>query len=196
VREHERLVFVGIQKDPSELQRIADVAIDPMPFGSYTALLETCYYGAYPMVCYGTIPLFDLYKDEAFKGQFTIDLNETEYLKHLKKVCEGKVNINNLEIAKAIKTNHSGNEWLQCFYSILKKENSSEHLTQPSEEDLEHFYELNQPLHKVQYATLSFFHENIHLFTKIEVLKIVFHLISNRYSVKETLGILKKFIIP
>jgi hypothetical protein len=196
VIEHQRLEFLGTQKDPSELQRIADISIDPMPLGSYTALLETCYYGAYPMVCYGTIPLFDLYKDEAFKGQFTIDLNEKEYLEHLKKFCEGKVNFSKEEIAKAIKTNHSGKEWLQRFYSIMDNVNSSECLIPAGKEELERFYELNQPWKQVQYATLSFFYEHIHLFSMKEVLKIVQHLISNRYSLKEILGIVKKFKSP
>lgn len=195
VHKHARLTFLGMVPDPSELQVLADIAFDPMPLGSYTALLETCYYGAYPMVCYGTIPLFDLYKDEAFKGQFTIDLDEKEYLEHLKKFCEGKVNFSKEEIAKAIKTNHSGKEWLQRFYSIMDNVNSSECLIPAEKEELERFYELNQPWKQVQYATLSFFYENIHLFSRKEVLKIVLHLISNRYSVKEILGIVKKHMI-
>lgn len=193
--EHERLYFLGIIPDPSELQLIADLAIDPMPLGSYTALLETCYYGAYPLVCYGTIPLFDLYNDESFKNRMSIDLNEKAYLEHLKNFCDGKIEFSKEEISKAIKTHHSGKEWLQRFYSIVEKENSSVLLTPYTENELERFRELNQPWKEVQYSTLSFFYENIHLFTRKEVLKIVLHLISNRYSVKETLGIVKKHMV-
>ena len=195
VVEHERLKFLGLIPDPSELQLLADIALDPMPLGSYTALLETCYYGAYPMVCFDTIPLFDLYKDEAFKGHFNIDLNEKAYLEHLKKVCERKINYSKDEISAAIKTYHCGKEWLQRFSSIIEKEISSDFSSPLSDEEILRFYELNQPWKEVQNTTLSFFYENIQLFTKKEVIKIVLHLTFNRYSVREILGIVKKRVI-
>lgn len=195
VIEHDRLVFLGILPDPSEVQFIADIIFDPMPLGSYTALLETSYYGAYPMVCYGTIPLFNLYNDESFKGRFTIDLNEKDYLEHLKALCDGKIAFNREEISTTVKAHHSGKEWLFRFYSIIENDYNLPPITAPSNQDLDRFYELNEPWQRIQYSTLSFFYENIHLFTRKEVLKIVLHLISNRYSVKETLGIIKKHMV-
>lgn len=195
VTEHERLHFLGLQKDPSELQRIADIAFDPMPIGSYTALLETCFYGAYPLVCYDTIYLFDLYTDAAFIGKINLDSSEQDYLNHLKRICDGNVELSKNEITQSIKETHTGNDWLNQLHLILNGKALIPKSETPLPTEISRFYELNLPDKKNQYSTLSFFYENIHLFTRKEVLKIVLHLISNRYSVKETLGIIKKHMV-
>ena len=194
VREHARLVFVGIQKDPSELQRIADIAIDPMPIGSYTAMLETCYYGAYPLVCYNAIQLFDIYTDEAFNGKISLDLTEESYLQHLHQFCEGKLEFSKIDIADAVKETHAGSMWVKQLHHILKEKATGTTNNTPLPCDLSRFYELNQPAKTIQYSALVFFYEHIHLFTRKEVLKIILHLTMNRYSRRETLGILKKSI--
>jgi hypothetical protein len=194
VREHQRLEFLGAQKDPSELQRIADIAIDPMPFGSYTALLETCYYGAYPLVCYNTIPLFNLYTDEAFNGKISLDLTEESYLQHLHQFCEGKLEFSKIDIADAVKETHAGSMWVKQLHHILKEKATGTTNNTPLPSDLSRFYELNQPAKNIQYSALVFFYEHIHLFTRKEVMKIILHLTMNRYSRRETLGILKKSI--
>jgi hypothetical protein len=194
VREHERLVFLGIQKDPSELQRIADIAIDPMPIGSYTALLETCYYGAYPLVCYNAIQLFDLYTDAAFSGKITLDLTEESYLQHLHQFCEGKLEFSKNDIADAVKETHTGFMWVEQLHHILSGRAIETTNNTPLPSDLSRFYDLNQPVKTIQYSALVFFNEHIHLFTRKEVLKIILHLTMNRYSTRETLSILKKSI--
>jgi hypothetical protein len=192
--EHDRLHFMGIQKDPSDLQRIADIAIDPMPIGSYTALLETCYYGAYPLVCYDTIFLFDLYTDASFGGKINLDLTEESYLEHLHSICVGNVNIKKTEVSKGVKETHTGSSWVKRFYQIIEGEAINLKETTPLPKDLHRFYELNQPETKVRYSALAFFYANIHLFKKREVFKIILHLIVNRYSLRESFGILKKSI--
>jgi hypothetical protein len=194
VREHQRLEFLGTQKDPSELQRIADIAIDPMPFGSYTALLETCYYGAYPLVCYNTIPLFNLYADVAFNGNITLDLTEESYLQHLHQFCEGELQFSKNNIAAAVKETHTGSMWVKQLHHILSGKAIEMNNNAPLPSDSSRFYELNQPIKTIQYSALVFFYENIHLFTRKEVMKIILHLTMNRYSRRETLGIIKKSI--
>jgi hypothetical protein len=191
ITEHGRLFFLGIQKDPTDIQLIADIAIDPMPIGSYTALLETCYFGAYPLVCYDTICLFDLYNDAAFYGKITIDLTEKDYLDHLQRICEGKVEMTKLEVASSVKETHTGTSWLNQFHLIIEGKANVEHKV-PLPTELFRFFELNQPKNKIRYSVLSFFYENIQLFSKREVFKIIIHLALNRYSMRETLSILKK----
>ena len=96
--EHPRFYFLGTITDPSELQAHSDLAIDPIPMGSYTALLETCWYGAIPMVRYNSIELFDLTKDLSFQSKFNVSHDETTYLAEIKKA----VNSENSEEKKNI----------------------------------------------------------------------------------------------
>lgn len=190
--EHDRLFFLGIQKDPTEIQLIADIAVDPMPIGSYTALLETCYYGAYPLVCYDTICLFDLYNDAAFYGKINIDLTEKTYLDHLYRICERQVEMTKTEVSSSVKATHTGISWLNQFHEIIEGIKKESHEDVPLPTDLSRFYELNQAENKIKYSVLSFFYENIQLFNGTEVFKIILHLILNRYSMRESLGILRK----
>ncbi|MES2799095.1 MAG: hypothetical protein V4638_03700 [Bacteroidota bacterium] len=191
---HPRIVYLGIIEDPSDIQSIADIAIDPMPMGSYTALLETCFYGASPLVCYGTIPLFDLYKDAAFGGKLKLAANETEYLKQLKNRCDHASPASKQEISDAINEKHAGQTWLAQFHSIMNQKQNVPALERVKPNELERFSELNQAVKVIKYSTLSFFYDNIQLFSRKEVLKISLHLILNRYSIKEILGIVKKSI--
>lgn len=188
---HERILLLGIIEDPSELQAIADIVIDPMPFGSYTALLETCFYGAYPLVCYDTIPLFDLYRDPAFHGLIKMDVNESDYLKHLEKIVNGEVEMNRQQIKSNIAAYHCGKEWLSQYEKIMAGTELAPPSQEPTQPDRLSF--MNEDLDQVKQKLLSFFYENIRHFNKKEVAKIALYLVSNKYKTREILGILKKY---
>jgi hypothetical protein len=188
---HERIQLLGIIEDPSELQAIADIVIDPMPFGSYTALLETSFYGAYPLVCYDTIPLFDLYRDPAFHGLIQMDINESDYLKHLGKILNGEVELTREQIKNNIAEYHCGKDWLSQYEKIMNGDLFVPSNEKPTEPDRLSF--MNEDLDQVKQKLLSFFYENIRLFNKKEVAKIVLYLVSNKYKSREILGILKKY---
>lgn len=190
---HERIQLLGVIEDPTELQAIADIAIDPMPFGSYTALLETSFYGAYPLVCYDTIPLFDLYHDPAFFNLIQLDKNESDYLLHLNRILNDQVELSREQIKSNIAKYHCGKEWIDNYENILSQNKSSSNSEFPTDPDRLSF--MNEDLEKVRYRLNSFLFENVLLFNKKEVLKITLYLLSNKYKLRETLGILKKYIL-
>lgn len=190
---HNRLHLMGIMDDPTDLQSIADLAIDPMPFGSYTSLLETSYYGAYPLVCYNTFPLFNLYQDPSFDELIKLDKNEQEYLNHLTQFFSGKVQLDRNSIKERIEQYHSGNYWLIKYENIISSNFPSENSNCP--DYMERLYQLNEEYSIIKNRILSFLYENIQLFTKLQLVKISFYLMRNGYSKREIAGIFKKHFL-
>lgn len=190
-QSHDRLFLLGRMENPSKLQAIADIALDPMPYGSYTALLETCFYGAYPLVCYDTHPLFNLYLDESFRGKITLDKTEEDYLYHLSELCKYKREFTRIEIKESIQKYHGGNMWLTMLQNLYAK-NTTDAFEQPiSLEGLKIFNESNQ---KLEYKIASFFYQNITSFGMKDVFLIFNFLILNLSNKKEAFAILKKRI--
>lgn len=116
--KHKRFHFLGPIPDPSEIQAHTDIAIDPIPLGSYTADLETCYYGAFPLCSYNPVPLFDLTKDPSLMG-YSAPKSESEYLQMLKLALKEHTVEKKQNLIKAIQQFHCGNSWLSLFINCL-----------------------------------------------------------------------------
>lgn len=168
--EHPRFYFLGTITDPSELQAHADLAIDPIPMGSYTALLETCWYGAIPVVSYNSIELFDLTKDLSFQSKFNISPDETTYLAEIKKA----VNSENFEKKKKISSStfnyHSGEEWNKIYLNVYNNEFYLSSINDPSDTIAGAFLEDDQskPLFNLS-RIISSVKKELNLKEKIEI---------------------------
>lgn len=192
IKPHSRIRFFGVMNDPTELQLIADIIVDPMPIGSYTALLETSFYGAYPLTCYNAIPLFDLTQDPSFKGKINLDLIEKSYLNHIQNICLGNVNLNRQQIRERIQYYHSGENWCIKLNEILnaKNGNFAEKPTEPKRLE-----ELNQTIEEINKRLLVYIYSNIKLFSFREQINIICFLALNKFKIREILGIVKKIIV-
>ena len=192
INPHKRIRFFGVMNDPTELQLIADIIVDPMPIGSYTALLETSFYGAYPLTCYNAIPLFDLTQDPSFKGKINIDLSEKGYLTHIKNICLGNVNLNRQQIRERIQYYHSGENWCIKLNEILNAKIGvfAEKPTEPKRLE-----ELNQTIEEIKKRLLVYIYSNIKLFSFREQINIICFLTFNKFKIREILGIVKKIIV-
>jgi hypothetical protein len=187
-----RLKFLGLIEDPKDYLNAAEIIVDPMPYGSYTALLEAALFGAYPLLCYDTIPLFNVYNYPEFKGLFTSDRNESEYLAHLRTLCNDSKIRNDERIIFAIERHHSLENWLITYNNILSKEQIDTLTPIPKPVQFEEF---NQSVTDVRKRLLVFFYANAQLFSKINILRIFCFLIMNQFDLRESLGILKKNMI-
>ena len=118
--EHPRFYFLGTITDPSELQAHADLAIDPIPMGSYTAFLETIYYGAFPLTCYNSPLLFDLTQDPALKNFFQMTKNEEEYLNQLKSAINTFDSNDQNRLKDIFYKHHCGESWNKMFQNSLQ----------------------------------------------------------------------------
>jgi hypothetical protein len=187
---HERLRLLGLVPDPVELQMIAHIAIDPMPFGSYTALLETCYYGALPLVCFGTAPLFNLYDDPAFQQQFRLTLNEQEYLSEFRKLTLMCNPEHKKQTAELIQRYHSGIDWIANFEQLLASTTLDSNCSLPNQgHKLEH---LNQTTEDLRYRLLADLYENCHYLSHGNIVRATFRMCLKSYNIKELGGILRK----
>jgi hypothetical protein len=118
--EHPRFYFLDTNTALSELQAHADVAIDPIPMGSYTAFLETIYYGAYPLTCYNSPPLFDLTQDPALKNHFQMARDEKEYLNQLKSALNTFDSNDQSRLKDIFCKHHCGERWNEIYQNSLQ----------------------------------------------------------------------------
>lgn len=187
---HERLQLLGPIADPSELQQISDLVIDPMPMGSYTALLETAFYGALPLVCYGTIPLFNLYDDPALSGLFTIAKNEAEYLDQLesllKKSDQGLKDI----MQQQIEREHGAEKWLSVWNEIIDKISPVPVARKP--EHFELLILLDQSEKEKRFGLLNWLYNKGRSLRPRTFNHMILQLLLQNFSRKEVFGILKK----
>lgn len=126
--QHERIQLLGVIENPAVYQIAADIVIDPLPYGSYIALLESVAHGCYPVILKNALPLFDLSQDLGLKGLVTPLTNEEEFKSFLIRICSDKNSLD--EETRKIKTQlldyHSGKKWhnhLKSIYDYLEKAN-------------------------------------------------------------------------
>jgi hypothetical protein len=189
---HERLRLLGTINDPSELQFIADIAIDPIPMGSYTALLETCHYGAYPMVSYNQAPLFNLYDDPSFKGNYAISLTEAAYLDQIRNSLNYVTEVDKKLRCGQISLYHSRELWLKSYFRILQLNDLNEIVELPKVNHKLVF--LNQNEDKVKNSLLFVLHANIehlHFFTNFGLMM---RLMCYDFSIREVGSLIKSKI--
>ncbi len=137
-----RLNLLGKITNPSIYCKAANFVIDPVPKGSYTALLEAVGYGAFPVLYYNGIQLFDLSNDWALKNQI-YSLNDYCQIAALIKENLEKIEDTNLKskaLADAVRKIHCEkfcNEYLKDIYNFKKfdvkiadKGNSEERLNE------------------------------------------------------------------
>jgi hypothetical protein len=187
---HQRLKLLGLIEDPTELQQIADIAIDPMPYGSYTALLETCFYGAYPLVCYDTHPLFDLYRDPSFEDLFFLAKDETEYLSQLKTFVRESDVRHRQVIKDRIRNFHSSEACRTNFNTILN--GNVNFKTPDTPVELQSLSFMDQPFSELQHSVLSWLYAHCRELRPSLVRYLIVHLWKNGFPRKELMGILKK----
>jgi hypothetical protein len=187
---HPRLRLMGIVPDPTELQMIASLAIDPMPYGSYTALLETCFYGALPLVCYNTLPLFNLYDDQSFTSDFRISKNEKEYLVQVKELLALCNDQKKKEVALNIQKYHGEPEWLSNFEQLLVGERPKDPCPPP--QPIHKLESLNQELEQLRFRLLVDLYENCKYLSRANVFRAIIRLSLGSYNKRELAGILKK----
>jgi hypothetical protein len=187
---HPRLRLLGIVPDPTELQMIASLAIDPMPYGSYTALLETCFYGALPLVCYNTLPLFNLYDDPSFTSDFQLSKNEEAYLVQVKELLALCNDQKKKEVAIAIHKYHGEQEWLNNFEQMLVSERPKDPCPPP--QPIHKLESLNQELEQLRFRLLVDLYENCQYLSQSNVFRATIRLSLRSYNKRELAGILKK----
>ncbi len=131
---HPRFHFLGVIEDPSEIQAYADLAIDPIPMGSYTALLETCWYGALPIIPYNPLPLFDLSKDDGIGEQFSPQLSEREYLNEISRLLIQPSLV--IDVSKQkLQSIHNSEEFKKNLWNCLEIKNEYEKIQIPHKGD-------------------------------------------------------------
>jgi hypothetical protein len=187
---HERLFLLGPINDPTELQQIADIAIDPMPMGSYTALLETCSFSAIPLVCYDTVPLFDLYNDPSFSGLFTSTNTEDDYLQELKKFVRHSDAPMREQIRIRIEKEHGHDTWTNTWLQIIQKTAAIPPSTAPNK--MNALVGLAQSEQEMKYSLLSWLYASCPQLRLPVVLSILFELCRKDFPKRELAGILKK----
>ncbi len=196
ITKHPRMFLKGVVEEPFEYQMMADIAIDPMPFGSYTALLETSYYGAYPLVCYNTNPLFDLSRDPALNNYVKMSKSESDYKNHFNFLCSNPQFLSEHRkiIYESIKSWHSGEKCLAIFSDILEKRNfhKTDEVLPDSDFYDEEFANLNPNLIQQKKIILSFFYSHSEQFSVFEITRIVSTLMRLKFNYRDLLAILKK----
>ena len=88
--------------------------------GSYTAFLETIYYGAYPLTCYNSPLLFNLTLDLALKNHFQMAKNEEEYLNQLKSAINTFDSNDQNRLKDIFYKHHCGENWNKTFQNSLQ----------------------------------------------------------------------------
>jgi hypothetical protein len=189
---HERLKLLGTINDPSELQFIADLAIDPIPMGSYTALLETCHYGAYPLVSYNQAPLFNLYDDPSFKGNYTLSLTESAYLDQIKHSLNHVTEVDKKLRHGQISLYHSRALWLKSYFRILQLNDLNENVELPIVNHKLFF--LNQKELKAKNSLLFVLHANIEYLHFFTTFGLMIRLMSYGFSLREVGSLIKRKI--
>lgn len=116
---HPNFHFLGLVQNPSELQAHADIAIDPIPNGSYTALLEASHYGAYPLIRFGAPALFNLANDPALKNLYSISTNQVEYLQEINNALKYHNLSSKEDLSKSIQQYHSGTKWTDSYMKLM-----------------------------------------------------------------------------
>ncbi len=120
-RSHKQIEAMGVIQNPENIIKSADFAVDSMPIGSYTSLLEICAYGSYPIFTYNPIKLFDLSLDLSFNSELSSPHNENEYIEKVKELCGNikSTRQKTIKIQESILNIHSGNFWFDKYSEIL-----------------------------------------------------------------------------
>ena len=127
--KHKRMQLLGIIKHPEKYQIAADVIIDPIPYGSYTALLESVVQGCYPFMMKNAIPLFNLSEDPGLKGMVQPAENEPEFISSLADLCKSREELERKTelIRKNLLSWHAGKDWHSALDTIYQYLYSAKH---------------------------------------------------------------------
>lgn len=103
----------------------ADFIIDPIPKGSYTALLEAAAFENFPLLFKNGIKLFDLSDDPALKGIVTTHDTYESLVENVIRLLEKpeKLQYETKKIANNIELWHSGKYWQNCKNNVLLGKN-------------------------------------------------------------------------
>ena len=130
IMHHPRVITYGIVKDPTKILLSADLAVDPIPMGSYTSLLEICSLGSFPVFNYNPLKIFDLSNDPSFIHLKVNISSEEDYISNVLNLC--------LYPEKLINRGHKIREKILKDHSIEKYKNQlSKILSKNYEEKLE-----------------------------------------------------------
>jgi hypothetical protein len=148
---HNQIELLGIIENTNHYKQAADIIIDPMPYGSYTSVLEFCAFGSYPIITYNPNKLFDLSQDPALNGLIQVASNRAEYIDSFNKIISDNDRRN--KIAEIIKFNmakyHSGPNWLEKYHSIFKHKSDTQQFCEFAsdvvDENGNYFAKLSEP---------------------------------------------------
>lgn len=124
----ENVRLAGLVNDPFLIYNAADFIIDPIPMGSYTAVLEAASCGAYPLLFSSGIQLFDLSNDPALNANDIISTNNfDEIVKQVTFLTSHPEILNELrnELITEVQKYHSEESfesYLKLFYDQLREE--------------------------------------------------------------------------
>ena len=119
---HDRLHFLGNMEDPSLYELSADLYLEGFPYGSFTALLETCALGVCPVLMYATTPQLAVSENVGLQGIVENPCDEDEYIKRVNWLIqnpEERRRIANL-VKENVNRHHTGSGWQQYLQNIYE----------------------------------------------------------------------------
>jgi len=133
---HERIQLLGVIEQPEIYQVAADIVIDPLPYGSYIALLESVILGSYPCMIKNTTALFELSQDPGLQGLIVPAENESKFISMMVQLCADKRVLEEKaeEVRRNLLKHHSGDAVFDALKEIYTYMNSIQHQPAPAGE--------------------------------------------------------------
>lgn len=128
-----RIRFHGVVPDPSDLQAAADVFLEPFPYGSLTALLESVGFGACPVLMFAPGPQLDVSDDPGLKHAARRIATQAEYVAWVVRLIDD-AGLRSALAARAQRDTasaHGGDEWREHLRRLYEFLRDREHRSAP-----------------------------------------------------------------
>jgi hypothetical protein len=119
--------FLGKIRDPREWEAAADLFLEPFPWGSMTAALESAAAGALPVLLYDPTPQLDISPDPAFAGLVVPARSEEDYVQSLNRLMrESRFRREQaVQVRDAVLGHHTGSTWQSSLQEALDVVNAT-----------------------------------------------------------------------
>jgi hypothetical protein len=126
---HPRLHFVGPIGDPSFFQAAADIYLEGFPFGSQTALLESCLNAIPPVLAFAPSSSLLVTNDISLEGLVSSPIDEQAYIDKVSYLIANSEIRKSLgvAIADSILSHHVGSKWLSYLEALYTRTDDMVH---------------------------------------------------------------------
>lgn len=118
---HPRLSAKGVLPDPRPWQEAADVVLDPFPFGSVTALLESVMNWCVPVLSPKPTSAIVASRSEALGGDARCPADEDEWVERVVAAARGRSEAELVGLRQAVMAQYRGPVWRRSLDELLER---------------------------------------------------------------------------